>query len=94
MAEPARLTDYEIGTLADYIAVLALSQPGSLDGCEALPSITNLLTSGCNTIARTITDGDLAYLRGLYDMTPAGSLQMQRSQVRYQMEKALKPKDD
>jgi hypothetical protein len=43
---------------------------------------------------RTITDGDLAYLRGLYKMTPAGNLQVQRAEVRYQMEQVLKPKDD
>jgi hypothetical protein len=91
VAEPAKLMDFEIGTLADYVAVLALSQPGSLDNCEAMPSITNLLSPGCSTIARTITDGDLAYLRGLYKMTLTGSLQVQRSEVRYQMEQALKP---
>src|SRR5438067_5223096 len=60
VTEPAKLADFEMGTLADYIAVLSLSQPASLDGCEALPSITNLLSPGCNSIARTITDGDLA----------------------------------
>ena len=93
VAEPARLADFEIGTLADYIAMLALSQPGSLDGCEAMPSITNLLSPGCNSIARTITDGDLAYLRGLYKMSAAGSVGGQRAEVRYQMEQALKPDD-
>ena len=93
VAEPAKLADFEMGTLADYIAMLALSQPGSLDGCEALPSITYLLSPGCNTIARSITDGDLAYLRGLYKMSPAGSLQVQRAEVRYQMEQTLKPDD-
>jgi len=73
--------------------MLALSQPGNLDSCEALPSITNLLSPGCSTIARTITEGDLAYLRGLYKMSPAGSVGGQRAEVRYQMEQALKPED-
>ena len=91
VAELARLADFEIGTLADYVAMLALSQPGSLDGCEAMASITNLLSPGCSTIARSITDGDLAYLRGLYKMTTAGALQVQRAEVRYQMEQTLKP---
>ena len=35
VAEPAKLLDHDVGTLADYVAVLALSQPGSLDACEA-----------------------------------------------------------
>ena len=37
VAEPAKLMDYEIGTLADYAAVLALAQPASMDTCEELP---------------------------------------------------------
>jgi hypothetical protein len=89
VAEPAKLMDIEVGTLADYVAVLALSQPASLDSCEALPSITNLLVPGCTTIARHMSDVDLAYLRGLYKMSAAGSLQVQRGELRYQMEKTL-----
>jgi hypothetical protein len=91
VAEPAKLLDFEIGTLADYIAMLALSQPASPDVCGDLPSITNLLAPGCSKAAKTITDGDLAYLRGLYRMTLSSNLQGQRSEVRYQMEQALKP---
>lgn len=89
VAEPAKLLDHDVGTLADYIAVLALSQPGSLDTCEMLPSITNLLAPGCTTMAHTITDGDLAYLRGLYKMSPTATLQGQRHEMRFQMEKTL-----
>jgi hypothetical protein len=89
VAEPAKLLDHEVGTIADYIAVLALSQPAAADTCEALPSVTNLLSPGCTTIAETITDGDLAYLRGLYKATATGTLQGQRGEIRYQMEKTL-----
>ena len=39
VVEPARLEDYEIGTLADYIALLALTQMSSLDACQPLASI-------------------------------------------------------
>jgi hypothetical protein len=90
VAEPDKLRDFDVGALADYIAMLALSQPGSLDDCEQLPSITNILAPGCSMATRTITDGDLAYLRGLYKMSVAGTLQVQRSEVRYQMEQTLK----
>ena len=89
VAEPAKLFDHDVGTIADYIAMLALSQPGSPDRCESLPSITNLLAPGCATTARTITDGDLAYLRGLYKMSPTSTLQGQRNEMRFQMEKTL-----
>jgi hypothetical protein len=87
VAEPAKLYEHDVGTIADYVALLALSQQGSPDRCEALPSITNLLAPGCATAARTITDGDLAYLRGLYKMSP--TLQGQRNEMRFQMEKTL-----
>jgi hypothetical protein len=89
VAEPAKLLDHEVGTIVDYIAVMALSQPAAADICEALPSVTNLLSPGCTTIAETITDGDLAYLRGLYKATATGTLQGQRGEIRYQMEKTL-----
>ena len=34
-------------SIADYIAMLALTRMGSLDGCSELPSIIDLLSSGC-----------------------------------------------
>jgi hypothetical protein len=88
-AEPAKLLDREIGSLADYIAMLALSQPSSLDHCEELLSISNLLVPGCTAAASHITDGDLAYLRGLYKMPEGFGLATQINQLRYQMKKVL-----
>jgi hypothetical protein len=90
VAEPAKLTDFEVGAVADYIAMLALAQPGPLEACEAVPTITNMLLNGCANPVATVTDGDLAYLHGIYNMSLAGTLQMQRSQIRYQMIKTLK----
>lgn len=72
VAEPTKLLDYEIGSLADYVTMLALSQPASLDSCQQLPSISNMLAKGCSSVPSRITDGDLAYLRALYKM-PDGS---------------------
>jgi len=90
VAEPAKLMEHEIGTLADYIAMLALSQPGPLADCAEFPTILNLLVPGCARIATSLTDGDLAYLRALYKMTPANTLSAQRGEMRYQMQQALK----
>ncbi len=89
VAEPAKLYDYEIGSLADYIAMAALSQPPSQDDCQELPSISNLLAQGCTAAASHITDGDLAYLRGLYKMPEGYGLAAQINQLRYQMTKVL-----
>ena len=69
--------------------MLALSQPGSPDACETLPSITNLLAPNCANASEHISDGDLAYLRGLYKMSPTATLQGQRNEMRFQMEKTL-----
>ncbi len=89
VAEPAKLMSYEIGALADYAAMLALAQPSSLDSCEALPSISNLLVKDCATATAHLTDGDLAYLSSLYKMGTADTLAMQRDTIRFQMEKVL-----
>jgi len=89
VAEPAKLMDHEIGALADYAAMLALVQPSSLDSCEALPSISNLLVKDCATATAHLTDGDLAYLQSVYKMGTTDSLAMQRDTIRFQMEKVL-----
>ena len=89
VAEPAKLLDHEIGGLADYIAMLVLSQPASLDSCQDLPSISNMLAPGCATVPNRITDGDLAYLRALYSTVDGSAMSTQRNYMRGQMYKTL-----
>jgi hypothetical protein len=89
VAEPAKLFDYEVGSLADYITMLALSQPASQDSCQELPSISNLLAPGCASTTSRITDGDLAYLHGLYTLYGGEFLAAQRDHLRYEMKKVL-----
>lgn len=90
VGEPAKLLDQEIGTLADYITMLALADPGALKSCAEFPTILNLLVTGCVRIAHNLTDGDQAYLKALYKMTPTNTLQAQRGEMRYQMQESLK----
>ena len=54
-----------MGAVGDYIAMLALTQLSSLDTCQALPSIVNLLAPGCAQKPDGLTENDVAYLRGL-----------------------------
>jgi hypothetical protein len=89
VAEPAKLSDYEVGTLADYIAMMALSQAASLDGCQELPSISNMLAKSCASVTSRITDGDLAYLRALYRIKQGNVMSVQRDEMLYQMKKTL-----
>ena len=88
-AEPAKLLDYEVGTLADYIAMLALSQIQPPDSCQDLPSILNLLVMGCSRTTKALTSGDIAYLQALYKMTPTATFRVQRGEMMYQMNKSL-----
>lgn len=89
VADPTKLVDYEVGSLGDYIAMLALSQINSLDSCQQLPSIVNMLAKTCDRKTSALTDNDIAYLRGLYKMSPSGTLGVQQDEIAYQMEQSL-----
>jgi hypothetical protein len=89
VAEPAKLLDFEVGSLADYVTMLALAQPASLDNCQELPSISNMLAKGCASASLKITDADLAYLHGLYRVPRGSSLSAQQGGIRYEMKKTL-----
>jgi hypothetical protein len=86
---PGKLADHEIGGVADYISFLALSQLVTLDRCQPLPSIINMLVPGCAAQADAMTESDFAFLRGLYKMQPGGYLRMQKDFISYQMRKEL-----
>jgi len=87
VADPNKLVDHEVGTLADYIALLALTQISSLDTCQQLPSIVNLLASNCDRKPPALTDSDLGYLRGLYKMGADRTARTQQDEIAYQMQK-------
>lgn len=93
--DPEKLKGYEIGALADYIAFLALAQPRSLDACGTLPSILNLLASGCSAAAdaHEITDSDIGYLRGVYSMTSDAVLERQQNDIAFRVKRALAGKE-
>jgi len=78
-----------MGSLADYIAVLALSQSRNFDACWEVPSITNLLSKDCAPGRKTATlsDNDAAFLHGLYKMGAGDSVWAQRSEIRYFIER-------
>lgn len=93
VAEPAKLKDHEIGTLADYIAMQALAQLKAPDSCQSLQSITSLLVENCSGSATAMTATDTGYLKGLYSMNPQSVIAAQRNEVAFQMrrEMALAP---
>jgi len=89
VAEPAKLLDHEIGTLADYIALLALAQTVQPEQCQELPTILNLFAPGCTAPPKALTNVDLAYLRAVYKMTATTTARGQRGEIIYQMDKSL-----
>jgi hypothetical protein len=91
VADPGKLKAYEMGSLGDAIAMLALSQRASPD-CLELPSILNLLAPDCAQKASALTDNDLAFLKGLYRMSPGRTLRTQEDEVAYQMQQSLEGK--
>lgn len=92
VADPTKLVDHEMGAVGDYIAMLALTQLSSLDTCQTLPSIVNLLAAGCARPAAALTENDTVYLRGLYHMSPGRALRNQEDEVAYQMDQAFQGK--
>jgi hypothetical protein len=88
-AYPNQLVQYEMGSLSDYIAMLALTQITSLDTCQQLPSIVNMLAKDCERKADALTENDMAYLHGLYKAAPDQNASIQRGAVAYQMEREL-----
>jgi hypothetical protein len=57
-----------IGTISDYVAMLTLSLAQSPDHCDPLPSILDIMSSGCGArdVPIGVTAGDLAFLKALY----------------------------
>ena len=78
-----------MSTIDDYIAILALAQINSLDTCQALPSITNLLASGCTQAGTAITANDLGYLKAVYAANPEGVPGIQKNEIARRMENGI-----
>lgn len=87
VADTRKLTDFSVGSISDYIALLALSRASSLDGCGQLPSIIDLMSPRCgsNSTATAMTAGDTAYLRALYSLNMEQPLSLQRTDIQAKM---------
>lgn len=85
--DPAKLAEHEIGGIADYISFLALSPVASLDRCQQLPSVMNMLVPNCAVAASEMTPNDMAFLQGLYKMALDGNLGLQKEGISHEMKK-------
>jgi hypothetical protein len=91
LVDTQKIVGQEIGPLADYIAMLALSQGQYYDTCQDVPTINNLMAPNCAAELKpaALTDIDATYLRGLYKMDAGSSYRGQRSSIAFEMKKEL-----
>ncbi len=87
-----RVKDQSVRALTDYVALLALSQPRSLDGCMALPSIVDTLAPApCpgRDPPEQLTAADQAYLAALYASDPKATRAIQQAEMNTRMADVL-----
>jgi hypothetical protein len=87
VVDPRLIAGQQLDAVSDYIAMLALTQLGSLDNCQTLPSIVNLLPKGCASRTGRLSETDLGYLRGLYRMRSGMELVVQKNEIASEMAK-------
>jgi hypothetical protein len=79
VADSAQVDGQAIGTVADEIAALALSDPGLRRGCSPLPSVLDALDTACPESAPAPSAYDAAFLKALYASDPENLVEIQRS---------------
>lgn len=87
-----KITGYAIGSIADYVAMLALSRVQQPDHCDPLQSILDLMAPGCSARPRptAITAADLAFLKALYYRNTGLGPSLSRDDIQSYMLRQLK----
>ena len=82
-----KLAGLSLASISDYVAMLALTRMGALDGCSKLPSIIDLLSAGCGNREKplALTETDAAYLRALYSADLEKNLNLEQGNIRDRM---------
>jgi hypothetical protein len=86
-----KVAGYSIGSIADYLAVAALTLVQSPDHCDPLPSILDLMAPSCASRDRStaVTAGDLAFLKALYYRNSGLGRTLSRSAIENNMMQQL-----
>jgi hypothetical protein len=92
VVDTTKVTDLGIGALADYLAMLTLSVVQSPEHCDPLPSILDLVSSGCGARAKpaAMTAGDLAFLKAMYYKHTGLGRSLSRSEIESNMMRQFK----
>jgi len=79
-----------MGAIADYAAMLTLSQTSEFATCRQMPSVTNLLLPDCDAALKTarLSDADLAFLRGVYKAKSGDNFNLVMGDIQREMERS------
>lgn len=82
---------HELAAVADYLALVILSQTKAFETCEKMETVANLLVPRCDLDNRVkgLMPGDLAFLKALYRADTGGTLVMQQASIANEMKKLL-----
>ena len=95
IADSRQTGSHQLGPIADYVAMLALSRTEAYDACQITPSIFNVMAPHCaeSLKPQAIAASDIGYLRGVYKMMdPGATLQVQQNQIAGEMAKTIAAK--
>jgi hypothetical protein len=90
LVDTEAVTGMTLGTLADYLALMALAQAPATGRCQPAPSIANLFVTDCGADMHTtaLSDIDLAMLTALYE-TPEEPEKLQWQRIGGNMRREL-----
>jgi tetratricopeptide (TPR) repeat protein len=92
VVDAKRVNGQPLGPVMDYLAMLAISQPRTLDGCLELPSVIDLFAPApCpgRPSPDGLTSGDSAYLTALYKADLEGKKTVEQGEIVDRMAKSL-----
>jgi hypothetical protein len=92
VVDTAKLGSYQLETIADYAAMIALSVIQSPDHCDPLPSILDAMSPSCANREKPkgITAADLAFLKALYNRNFVYAQSPSRGSIDYSMMQQFK----
>jgi hypothetical protein len=90
VADLGKIRGRDMAAVADYVAMLALTETGGEPGCQPLPTIMNLFTADCAAPRPDrLTRVDLAYLEALYTTDSRRVLEVQQADIIAKMKHSL-----
>jgi hypothetical protein len=92
VVDTKRVAGATIGSIADYLALAALTVTQSPDHCDPLPSILDLMSSACASRDKPVglTAGDVAFLKALYYENTGIGKTLSRDEIEFNMQRQFR----